>query len=185
MKNAELNIVQAEFFHVGGTETPTFEALLEECRERVKEGLELVLRGHEGRPHIKTVVRFFDETGELTRLALKADQLKRRDKKILDGLVSSTGLRRWFLNLKSRRLAGQTLALQETARLLAAHRLRDAIKASRTVAVEKFDHSFRLVRKDELHELAESATNSRNVWLFVFRPNNLLSDTNTPVASVM
>jgi hypothetical protein len=181
----QVNIVQAEFFHVGGGDTPSLEALFDECRERVKEGLELVLQGVESRPRIKTVVRFFDESGKLTRHALKAERLHKKDRQTLQAFIHAKGLRRWWLNRQSRRLAGQSLALKKEARLLAAEQLRFAIRKSREVAIERSDHSFRHARKDEVHELAESAQNSTGVWLFVFRPNHLLSDTNTSVACAM
>ncbi|HUO56461.1 MAG TPA: hypothetical protein VMU27_03445 [Candidatus Paceibacterota bacterium] len=179
------NIVQAEFFHVGGGDTPSLEALFDQCRERVKEGLELELRGVESRSRIKTVVRFFDESGKLTKLAFKAERLHKKDNQVLQAFLKAKGLRRWWLNHQSRRLAGQTLALKEEARLLAAEHLRLAIRKSRDVAVEHSDHSFRLARKDETHELVESAYRSTGVWLFVFRPNHLLSDTNASVACAM
>ncbi|MGH2506305.1 MAG: hypothetical protein ACREGH_01530 [Minisyncoccia bacterium] len=181
----QANIVQAEFFHVGRGSTPSLEALLDECRERVKENLELVLQGVESRSGIKTVVRFFDESGKLTKLALKSEQLNKKDRQVLHDFINAKGLWRWWLNRQNRRLAGQSLVLKEKARLLGVEELRLAIRKSREVAVERPDHSFRLARKDESHELIESAQNSKGVWLFVFRPNNLLSDTNVSVVCAM
>lgn len=185
MATPNANIVQAEFFHVGGDQTPSLEALFAECGERLSDGLELVLQGHEPYSRIKTVVRFFDESGVLTNLALKAERLKKQDKELLDNFVRASGLRRWFLDRRSRRLAAQTLTLREDARVLAADQLCKTLQARREIAVERSDHSFRIAKKDETHELAESAHRSKGVWLFVFQPNNLLADTNTSVASLM
>lgn len=76
------NMVQAEFFHVGGENAGSLDALFEECGERVADGLELVLQGREARSGIKTVVRFFDVGSALTALALQAEALKKRDREV-------------------------------------------------------------------------------------------------------
>lgn len=185
MATRQTNIVQAEFFHVGGKDTPSLKALFAECGERVADSLELTLQGYEAHSCIKTVVRFFDETGNLTKIAIKAERIKKRNKKLLDDFTGATGLQRWLLDIKSRWLAGKIIALSEEARMLASGYLCEAIRTSHEVAVECDDHSFRSIKGNEAHEIVESASNSRRVWLFVFRPNNLLADTNTLVACLM
>lgn len=185
MAKPRANIVQVEFFHVGGDTAPSIEALLEECYERTSEGLELILSGHEERSQIKTVVRFFDDTGEFTTIALRAKTLMKRDGELFDEIINSNGLRYWWLSIQFRRLARQQNELRERVKALAVIRLRKAIKNSRDVAVQRFDHRFRLIRGNEKHELIESAAKSKSVWLFVFQPNDLLADTNVSVAYAM
>ncbi len=142
------NTVQAEFFHVGGEDTHSLDALFEECGERVADGLELVLQGGEARFGIKTVVRFFDVEGALSALALQAEALKKRDRKVMESFSRATGLRRWWLDKRGRRLARRSLALKDRVRILAAQRLREAVEASQGVAVERSDYSFRPMRRE-------------------------------------
>ncbi len=174
------NIVQAEFFHVGGKNT-SLGGLFKECGERVAEDLPLILQGVEPRSQIKTVVRFFDRDGSITAFARRFEQTEQR----FDALLSASGWRRRWLNFRSRRWAGNILALKEQAANLAAQELEASIQASDQVAVECLDNSFRPARKDELHELCEAARRATGVWLFVFEPNDLLADKNESVARVM
>ena len=177
--------MQAEFFHIGGEDTASLDALLEECGERVADGLELVLQGGEARSGIKTVVRFVDVENKLTALALQAEALKKRDREIMEAFPNTTGLRRWWLDRQSRTLAGKSLALKDKVRTLAAQQLRKAVKASQDVAVERSDHSFRPMRREEAHELVVAAEKAKAAWLFVFKSNDLLADKNTMVACAM
>ena len=179
------NIAQVEFFHVGGKDTPSLDVLFDECGERIADGLELVLQGCEAKSGIKTVVRFFDESGSLTKIALKAARLSRQDRALMNNFANAGGLRRWWLDIQSRRLAGQSIALKEKLRMLAAEQLREAISASRDVAVECFDHSFRPMRREEAHELIVATEKAKSAWLFVFKPNDLLANKNTAVAHAM
>lgn len=95
-------LVQAEFFNVGNTHPPTLEALLQECDARIAEGLPLALVGSENRSSIKTVVRFFDSSGEITELALRARRLENKYEKTLDLLFSggASRLYRWWIHLR-------------------------------------------------------------------------------------
>ncbi len=146
------NIVQAEFLHVDGNDTHSLKALFE--------------RWFGKRVPIKTVARFFDESGALTNLVLRAGSQK-------------------LLDDQNRRLAEEVNALQEEARLLASKCLQEAIKTSSKVAIRRSsDHPFRLVQKDEEHELVELSRNARGVRLLVFRSNDLF-DPKTFIASLM
>lgn len=180
-----MNIVQAEFFHVGGKDTPSLDALLEDCGRRAADGFELALHRGEARSGIKTVVRFIDSDDTLTNIALRAEALERRDREIMKSFQSTSGLRRWWLNTQSRRLARKIILLKDRARAQSVKLLRKAIRLSYHVALERPDRSFRLIRKDEAHELLEAATKARSVWIFVFRPNDLLADKNRMIACAM
>lgn len=178
------NLVQAEFFHVGG-DGSSLDSVLDECESRLEEGLEMALRSLEPRNRIKTVVRFFDYAGDITAMAQQAQKLDEYREKNLDELLAGSGLRRWWLNTRSRRLAGASINLDKKAKLRAVVRLQEAIERSKEVAVEKIDHRFRLLHADEAHEVVEAAAASKRVWLFVFKPNHILADSTETVARLM
>jgi hypothetical protein len=178
------NIVQAEFFHVGGGHS-SLKDVIDDCKERIADGLDLVMQGGEARSDIKTVVRFYDVGGVLTRLAQQAEVLKKRNRICMDSFVNATGLRRWWLDRQSRRFAGKILRLKDDVRTHTAVQLREVVQASLDVAVERGDHSFRLMRREESHEITIAAERAKSVWLFVFQPNDLLSDKNVMIANAM
>jgi len=178
------NLVQAEFFHVGRNGS-SLDEVLDECYHRIGEGLELALKGVEPRFGIKTVVRFFDYAGDLTAIAQEAEKLEARSRENHADLMSASGLQRWWLGSQSRRIAGAAINLDKKAHRLAAVRLLEAIRGSKEVAIEMFDHRFRPLRADEAHEVAEAIATSTRIWLFIFKPNAILSDSNEPVAHLM
>jgi len=67
------NVVQAEFFHVTGSNNSTLEAIICDCVERAIDGVA-----------IKTVVRFTDETGKLMKMVVEEENLRKRYQKLLD-----------------------------------------------------------------------------------------------------
>ena len=179
------NVVQAEFSHVGGGEVRTLAGLLAQCQERAKDGLELALQGNNRRSGIKTVVRFHDQRGRLTSITRRYEKTERRDREIFSKFLTATELRRRLLDLWGRGLAGKSQRLRTAACILAAEELRNAIQTSAQVTVEQADNRFRPMRRDEAHELLESAAQAKYVWLFIFKPNDLLADSNVPVAALM
>lgn len=70
-------------------------------------------------------------------------------------------------------------------RILAAQQLREAVRASQDVAVERSDHSFRPMRREEAYELVVAAEKATGTWLFVYKSNDLLADKNEMVACAM
>lgn len=179
-------LVQAEFFNVGNTNSPTLERLLQECDERIAEGLPLALLS-KNRTSIKTVVRFFDNSGEITELALRARGLENKYERILDLLFigGTSRLYAWWTHLRLDLLQRQKTAAERALHTRTRELLHAAIRQSRGIAVEKSDHHFRMLRDDERHELLESTTQEKPTWVFVFHPNHLLSDQNKLIVSVM
>lgn len=171
------NLVEVKFFHVGDQGT-TLESLVQECEERMLDSLDLE------RSEIATVVRFFDTSGKLTKLAQRAEMLGRLDAWVLRQFFRSTGAWRWCLDRYSRYLAGQKLALRDRTRRVAATQLRAVIRTS-PVALELSNDRFRLVRDDEAHELVEKVEHAKNAWVFVFKANDLFSASNTLIASTL
>ncbi len=73
------NVLQFEFFHVGGPEINTVEEVFTQCAERTADSLEMVLSGHETRTGITTVIRIYDTEGKVTIWAKKIEELKNRN----------------------------------------------------------------------------------------------------------
>lgn len=182
MSDAKKPLIQAEFFHVGGPNTKSLEELLEECRKRTADVL--LPQDDIGHSRIKTVIRFFDESEELTKLVLRAAELQKRRIDLI-GTTGTNLLRCWLLSKEYRRLLAQWSSMVEQIQKRAVQCADNALTSSRAVAIERLNHSFRLIRPDEAHEVSEKIRNSKDVWLFVFEPNELLSEANTPIGSYM
>ena len=170
--NRQPNLVQAEFFHVGN------EQKLTACRE------EFLRRKLEG-SSFKTVIRFYDEGGAVTRFVQRESALQRQHLKVLKAFVRADELERIKLDPRRKWLENKTTTLPKEREMLAAQQLQLAIKRSERVAVECLDHSFRIAHRNELHELLEAVNKAVNVFLFVFEPNELLSNNNTSLAAVL
>jgi len=186
MTTGRPNIVQAEFFHVGGSDM-TLEEVLRECAKRAADGHELAaVLGRETQFGIKTVVRFFDVGGSITAFAQQFGQMNQQYINKQAALLEATSWwkLRW-LDLYSHSLAGRILVLKERGVRLAVQKLNDAVRSQSKVALELSDHSYRFLRDNEVYELGEAAYNASGVWLFVFEPNNLLAEKNKLVAYVM
>ena len=166
------NIVQAEFFHVGGKGVKTLEALDAEILGRVADGAP-----------IKTTVRFFDEGGFITDFVLNLASIEEHESSLVAAVSRTRGWKKSFLGRRHHRLVRRTLDLKARRARLAALQLRTAIETSRKVAVELPDRSFRPVAPDERHDLLEAAERATDAWIFVFKPNDLLADCHEDVAS--
>lgn len=185
MATSKANIVQAEFFHVGGEDVRSFNKLFNQMRERILDGLELTLAaGKEASSGIKTCVRFYDLDGTVTPRVQNTQRLEEAYTETLEILGESKpgSFHRWWFGGRLRRLHTKKELAKAQATTCVVRAFFYALKMKGPVAVERNDHSFRPMHGNEAHELAEAAANSKGVWLFVFRPNDLLSDTNTSVA---
>lgn len=179
------NIIQAEFFHVGGEDINSLEDLSAELSERIADGLELVLQGGESYSSIKTVVRFFDRNGSVTRLTQKFERMNQRKEAVFKASMSANGLKQVWLNFQSRYYVNKAYSLRKQAEHLAVQEFITAIRKLNEIAVECVDHSFRHARSNEIHDLCERAQMATGIWLFIFKPNDLLADKNELVARVM
>lgn len=168
------NIVQVEFFHIGGT-SATLDALLEEALDRIVTCSPL-----------KTVLRFEDIDGSLTLHALESTQQYRQlrawEKTILR-MKPGWSLR--FNDWCYRRRIRSYERHKDQLTTLCANAAITAFKCKRTVAVEYLDHRFRMAMPNEHHELIERIRKAESAWVFVFRPNELCSDQHLGVVSVM
>lgn len=172
MEKDRPNIVQVEFFLVNMR--GTLENLLTECQERTEDDA-----------RIKTVIRFFDKTGTATDFILCVSRIDKKLQKLRDTIAYSKVPWKTIQNMRTIRLMKKRAVLKEKSVQLAVGWIHSAIQNQQPVAIENPDYSFRSVEKNETHELIETTSKSTSVWLFVFEPNFLLSDTNTLIAAVM
>lgn len=168
---AGVNIVQAEFFH---TDAESLNAVVAQCVERITDG-----------SPIKTVVRFFDDDGAMTKQVLKLENLMKRRTALNTVIFNSQGIWQRIQEVRYQRLGRKINKNKKSAQLLATAKLEMFARASRPIAIEHGEHRFRIAYRDETHEILESARAATDVWFFVFRPNFLLADTNNPVASAL
>ena len=180
------NIVQAEFFHVGDMRTQTLRQVLDEASERVTENLLLAESGIETTTGIKTVVRFFYEENRLTDVVRKVEHLHEALMAGLQSLsLSSNVLRRYYADWRLWILSRRKWALEQKATRIAVRMCVAALNTRSAFAVERMDRSFTVVAPEERHDTKERVRGGTRVWLFIFRPNDLLSDTNQTVAVLM
>ncbi len=188
MSQKRPNIVQAEFFLVGGEEED-LAAVMRKARERVDEAVEEILRGNP--PHIfdariKAGVRFFDERGVVSRVVKKI-RAYRKHYEVLQHRLTAKGkaslllkVQLWWVVERIRQLEGMgrfNIVLQE---------LKHALHSKRAVALEEFDHTYRPIADNEVYELLDSVSRARSVvWVFVFAHNELCSNTQTGLAYAM
>jgi hypothetical protein len=175
------NLVQVEFFHVQGE---TLEDVFSQCAEKVADGLELVLQGLSASNGIKTVVRFFDD-GPMTEFVQLSSTTEKRKEELIALYQQTRGLRRVLTRIQLRTVI-LSRNMQTKRRVgIAAYWLQQAIEKRSPIAIEIEEHRFREARPDELHELYESAKAAKNAWIFVFEPNQLLSDKNKYITYIM
>lgn len=167
------NIIQAEFFHVGrGAES--LDQVIGECAERVLDG-----------SPIKTGVRFYDTQGDLTSKILKYASLDNWCGELEKKIPDASGLWRAVLVRAHRHYFKKYLKVKKSFLLLAIERVKMAALTSEEIALEQFDHSFKEMPSDEMHEVLERIEKAKGVWIFLFKPNDLLSDTQASISAVM
>jgi hypothetical protein len=182
------NLIQAEFF-LAGKDSDSLEQLEVEVIARLLDGVP-----------IKTTVRFYDDCACITECIRPFEALREQEIDLIGRIQSKDKapnlprerrFRRFFggvppdaFDREYRGIAAQREAIKIRARSLVLARIRSLVR-SREIAIERGDHSFRMVRGEELHELMERAERAHGLWLFAFQPNDLLADSNQLIASMM
>jgi hypothetical protein len=179
------NLAQVEFHHVGRKQNPTSLEIASATGELIESLLSSLATGKVPSTRSKTVVRFFDTTGELTKVALESTKLVNEDANLTDAYRMASPPGKVMISKRGQKVAGARLLLMKTCGQIAIREFRNTVKSAQEIAVENPDHTFRLAEHNELHELVEAATGAYSVWLFVFEPNDLLSLKNKSVASAM
>lgn len=172
------NIVQAEFFHVGGKRIVTLTDLLKECWSRALDNALLVETGMEpSLSGIKTVVRFHDFSGAMTRLVQEYQQADTRATLIFEKFFSEP---RWWKRKWLEYCHTKCFRKARRLKRLCSQRVQNELlnRAPAEIAVEYSDDTgrkFRMVRANEYHEIREAIRKSKNDWIFVFEPRALLA----------
>ncbi len=179
------NIVQAEFFLVGGKDVETIEALIEQCSERVVDGLVLIHKGEALDANIKKVVRFFDEDGSITAFVKAHKVTKEGLNATLEATANAKGLYRVWQWFWADRWSEKNYSQRLKMLPFVTQKCRDVVVTRGSIAVQRADRSFRFIRGDEVRELFETIGKATGVWLFIFEPNDLLAEKNTGVASFL
>lgn len=183
------NIVQAEFFHIGGREDQSLEDMMREARERIHVAVSEILDGVPpsiSGSRIKTAVRFFDGDGSITRYIAASEKLESRYDKLLVGFPEDTS--NWqgmWYRLRFIRLAGRKMRHEKMRHEVVLRALEVAVRGQQLVALEDWERNFRPLERNEEHELLEAVRSSHNLILFLFRPNDLLSDTQVGMGSAL
>ena len=175
-------LIQVEYFHI--TSTGSLDDVWRECMNRTMETLPDAINGlNDLGPGIKTCLRFQDvEDGTITRLALSIERLNKESDRVVSKMISPgiSWLWRKLYRWQWHRLC---LTLKANIKMLE-RALMDHIPQAR-LAIEKTDHRYRLLRDDEKHEVLTKTKMASGFWMFVFSPNDLLSENNELVAAVM
>jgi hypothetical protein len=182
------NIVQAEFFLVGVKSAKSMRALSVQMKERLLDGLELTLAtGTEVKSSIKAGVRFYDTDGSLTKKVAHIQAWEDAYTAALERLGNSSTSRfgRWWLGRRLRRLGSKKEPEKDRLVAYAAQAVIQALADKRLVGIERNDHSYRLIHRNEAYELAESVNRAESAWVFIFKPNDLLADKNEIIAASM
>lgn len=180
------NIVQAEFFLVGVRSGDSLEVAMTEMRDRIANGLQDVLGGmdpDEVKTGIKACVRFYDLSGRITALVEREHVLDVAHREANEQFRTSAGLRRMFWRWKLAWLLTKIIDIRDRQHVYTTQEFEAKLNSGQQVAVERQDHTYRIIRKDEAHELVEAIKASHNVWIFLFKYNDLLADKNKLVLS--
>lgn len=167
------NIAQLEFFFY---KAENMEGIFSEAHERAKDGA-----------RIKLVVRIVDSNG-----AISAQVMETRARENMFGSYLgyecneadfASYLWRWWMARRRKKLGQTSEDAQKRLLDTALSELERTIRSGGVVALEPCSIApLRLVRRDELHELMETARRAHSVWVFVFKPNGILSDQNKLVS---
>lgn len=172
-------VIQVEYFAFDAT--GSLDDLFAYAAARAEETLPDFLNGLiDTGPGLKICVRFHDKSGEVTELIERV----KRSKTIEEGAFQNAReANNWVLFIRYWRWRlAKNKAEKEATKLRFS--LINAI-VNQTVAIERYDHSYRLVRADEKHELTSNIKRWQHFWIFVYAPNDLLADNNEVVLSLM
>lgn len=147
---------------------------------------EVLSRAADGK-RVVLVVRIYDSRGVLTKHARMMQVLRIRSEAFFRWMPARypemSFWRRWWIDRRKSRLAARSLDARSKLIELALSELKATIKAGRPVGVEDYPAApLRLAGRNELHELLETAGRAKSIRAFIFKPNELLADRNTPVA---
>lgn len=164
-------VVELEFFHLPLHQT--LGDLFAEARERIRD--EVPLKIH---------LRVLDTLEEILPTLKESEALRRKDRILHEQFSEAKRWRRMWLDCRIRWLARRRSFLRKVVRAWAVARIRRAVRDKEPVGIEVHrGKSWRLVEKNERHELGESIQKSEDVWIFVFEGQDLLGTQQTMVTN--
>ncbi len=167
------NVVQAEFLHVGSLDQ-TIASMQAEYNDRLLWGAP-----------IKTSVRFFDEGGFVTSYIVGLDRKVGRRDRLLTHISQAEGFAKILMYLELEYLFQKTLREEKLVQRLITEQLLAVAETTREIALEEPDRTFRPIRDDEVYDLRSAAERAKGVLVFLFKPNDLFSDTNEVIAKAI
>lgn len=180
----QYNVLQYEFFHVGGKSIRSSEDGIAKCFEQTTTNLARAIAGEDIRSGIKTVVRIYDIDGQVTHWVKQTKYLEAQREFYLN-TPSSNIFTDWFVKWQIKQLnQGLNTARKSVVEYFTEY-IDKSFNGEEGVAKETLDHAFRSAKQEEYIELQQSAIMSKGLWLFIFEPNDLLADENISVVHMM
>ena len=175
-------LVECQFFNVSFSRETSIKEIFDFCNRRSLETLPDALAGDDTGPGLTTTIRFFDRKNILTDLIIEYRKLNEKKDKFLEGVESAWYIARFF----------QLRRYQRTVRIIKLHRKMIQSVVAELIKEERENHGwevaiqaplkFRRARSDEYPAIYHSAVNAHGLWVFVMKPNDLLSNSNQHVA---
>lgn len=174
--NNKQNILQYELYHVGNN--------LEDCLERIYDGIEMALVGDESRRGIKTVIRIYDTDNKVTNLISRIENLESK-KNLVQEKSKKRFIQSWLARHQLKSLSENIETLSFDVSSYSVEYLKRSLRYKNSpVGIEKFDFSFRFAQRNEVLELIESVQKAKKTILYIFESNELLSDKNKRIVTV-
>ena len=179
------NVLQYEFFHVGGKSVSSLGYELAECAEQAMDNLPLAVAGNDISSDIKTVVRIYDIDGRVTRWTRQVKELKAQQE-----VHVNTPRSNLFTNLYARWQIGR---LQKRVDRYKEHMVeyyfmyvsKFLYTDSVNVAREIQENIFRPAEMGEYIDLTLRGNTAKNFWLFIFEPDDLLANRTNMIIGMM
>ena len=162
----QYNVLQYEFFHVGGNSAGSLEDVMSECYKRTVANLPLVTAGDDTGSGIKTVVRIYDMDGRVTRWAQQVKELV-AEREIHFNAPRSNVFTNWYARWQITKLNRRMERARELMVGYFTEYIGKSFNGEWNVAKETWGHAFRPARREEYIELHQSAVMAKNLWLFI------------------
>ena len=182
--NKSHNVLQYEFFHVGGKDAKSLDEVMAECFERTADNLPMAMAGDDTGPGIKTVGRIYDMDGRVTHWANQVKDLEAQ-REVHFNAPRSNPITNWYARWQIGRLNRRMDKVKKLMVDYFTTYIGLSFNGEWNVARETWNHAFRPARREEYIELRQAAIMAKNLWLFIFEPNDLLADRNQGIVHIM
>lgn len=179
------NVLQYEFFHVGGKSVSSLGYELAECAERAMDNLPLAVAGNDISSGIKIIVRIYDIDGRVTRLTRQVEELKAQQEVHINAPRSNL-FTNWYARWQIRRLQkrvdrAKKLMVEYYSAYVSTFLYTDGMNVAREIG----ENIFRPAEMGEYIELLLGGNTAKDFRLFIFEPDDLLANRTNVVVSMM